>query len=34
MPAGSAKALLDDTLPAEQHYALVAADDDPDLATS
>lgn len=31
MPAGHAGHLLDDVLPAEAHYAAVAAEDDPDL---
>jgi len=33
VPAGEAGRLLDEVLPAEDHYAAVAADDDPDLAT-
>ena len=34
MPAGAAGRLLDELLPAEVHYEAVAADDDPDLATT
>lgn len=34
LPAGGAGALLDEILPADDHYAGVAADDDPDLATT
>ena len=34
VPAGEAGRLLDQVLPAEAHYAAVAADDDPDLATT
>ena len=34
VPAGGAPRLLDEILPAEEHYAFVAADDDPDLATT
>lgn len=34
VPVGEARRLLDQILPAEDHYAAVAADDDPDLATS
>jgi AbrB family looped-hinge helix DNA binding protein len=34
VPAGDARRLLDEILPAEDHYARVAADDDPELATS
>lgn len=34
VPAGQAPRLLDAILPAEAHYAAVAADDDPDLATA
>jgi bifunctional DNA-binding transcriptional regulator/antitoxin component of YhaV-PrlF toxin-antitoxin module len=34
VPAGQAGRLLDQILPAETHYAAVAADDDPDLATT
>ncbi len=34
LPSGQARRLLDELLPAEEHYARVAADDDPDLATS
>ncbi len=34
VPSGAGQHLLDQILPAEQHYAAVAADDDPDLATS
>ena len=34
VPAGDARRLLDAILPAEDHYARVGADDDPDLATS
>jgi bifunctional DNA-binding transcriptional regulator/antitoxin component of YhaV-PrlF toxin-antitoxin module len=33
VPAGTAGRLLDEVLPAEQHYAAVAAEDDPDLIT-
>lgn len=33
VPAGTAGRLLDEVLPAEQHYAAVAAEDDPDLVT-
>ena len=33
VPAGEAPRLLNDLLPAEVHYATVAADEDPDLAT-
>ncbi len=31
VPAGYAGRLLDDILPADAHYAAVAAEDDPDL---
>jgi bifunctional DNA-binding transcriptional regulator/antitoxin component of YhaV-PrlF toxin-antitoxin module len=34
LPAGGASRLLDLVLPAEAHYAAVAADDDADLATT
>ena len=34
LPAGEAGRLLDRVLPAEAHYAAVAAEDDPDLLTS
>ena len=34
VPVGAAARLLDDILPADAHYASVAADDDPDLATT
>jgi hypothetical protein len=34
VPAGEAGRLLDQLLPADAHHAAVAADDDPDLATS
>ena len=34
VPAGEAGRLLDEVLPAAAHYAAVAADDDPDLATT
>jgi bifunctional DNA-binding transcriptional regulator/antitoxin component of YhaV-PrlF toxin-antitoxin module len=34
LPAGGAARLLDDVLPAEAHYAAVAAETDPDLATT
>ena len=34
LPAGEAGRLLDEVLPADDHYAAVAADDDPDLATA
>ena len=34
VPAGDAARLLDELVPAEEHYATVAADDDPDLATT
>ena len=33
VPAGTAGRLLDEILPAEQHYAAVAAEDDPDLVS-
>jgi hypothetical protein len=33
VPAGTAGRLLDEILPAEEHYAAVAAEDDPDLVT-
>lgn len=33
VPAGGARRLLDEILPADAHYAAVADDDDPDLAT-
>ncbi|MGH9170822.1 MAG: AbrB/MazE/SpoVT family DNA-binding domain-containing protein [Acidimicrobiales bacterium] len=33
VPAGYAGHLLDEILPAEAHYAAVAAEDDPDLLT-
>jgi len=33
VPAGHASGLLDQILPAEDHYAAVAAEDDPDLLT-
>jgi len=33
VPAGRATLLLDEILPAEDHYAAVASEDDPDLAT-
>jgi bifunctional DNA-binding transcriptional regulator/antitoxin component of YhaV-PrlF toxin-antitoxin module len=31
LPAGQAGRLLDEVLPAERHYAAVAAEEDPDL---
>ena len=34
VPAGEAPRMLDAILPADSHYAAVAADDDPDLATA
>ena len=34
LPAGYRGRLLDDLLPAEAHYAAVAAEDDPDLRTA
>lgn len=34
VPAGEARRLLDRILPADDHYAAVAADDDPDLMTA
>lgn len=34
VPVGEARRLLDEILPAQDHYAAVDADDDPDLATS
>lgn len=34
VPAGGAQRLLDEILSADDHYAAVAADDDPDLATT
>ena len=34
VPLGQAARLLDELLPADAHYATVAADDDPDLATT
>jgi bifunctional DNA-binding transcriptional regulator/antitoxin component of YhaV-PrlF toxin-antitoxin module len=34
VPAGGARRLLDEILPADDHNAAVTADDDPDLATS
>jgi len=34
VPAGHAGLLLDRVLPADAHYAAVAHDDDPDLATT
>ena len=34
VPVGEARRLLDEILPADDHYAAVDADDDPDLATS
>lgn len=34
VPAGGSGRLLDELLPAEAHYAAVAADGDPDLATT
>lgn len=33
LPAGAAGRLLDEVLPADDHYAMVAAEDDPDLVT-
>jgi bifunctional DNA-binding transcriptional regulator/antitoxin component of YhaV-PrlF toxin-antitoxin module len=34
LPAGHAAKLLDQILPAEDHYQAVAAEDDPDLKTA
>ena len=34
VPAGRAGALLDQILPAGDHYAFVAEEDDPDLRTA
>jgi bifunctional DNA-binding transcriptional regulator/antitoxin component of YhaV-PrlF toxin-antitoxin module len=34
VPAGAARRLLDEILPAEDHYAAVDSDEDLDLATS
>jgi bifunctional DNA-binding transcriptional regulator/antitoxin component of YhaV-PrlF toxin-antitoxin module len=34
LPAGAARRLLDEVLPADVHYAAVAREDDPDLATA
>ena len=34
VPVGEARRLLDEILPAADHYSAVDADDDPDLATS
>lgn len=34
VPAGEAPRMLDAILPADSHYAAVADDDDPDLATA
>ena len=34
LPAGEASRLLDQILPAAAHYAAVAKDEDPDLATT
>ena len=34
VPAGEARHLLDEVLPADAHYAAVAAEDDPDLTTT
>jgi hypothetical protein len=34
VPAGDAPRLLDAILPADAHYAAVAADEDPDLKTT
>ncbi len=34
VPVGAARRLLDEILSAEDHYAAVSADDDPDLATT
>jgi len=34
LPSGSASKLLDQLLPAETHYAAVAAEEDPDLISS
>jgi len=33
VPVGQARRLLDEIVPAEVHYAAVAEDDDPELAT-
>lgn len=34
VPAGAARRLLDEVLSADDHYAAVEADDDPELATT
>lgn len=34
VPVGAARRLLDEILPAEAHYAAVAAESDPDLQTA
>jgi hypothetical protein len=34
LPAGEAGRLLDEILPAAAHYAAVAGEDDPDIATT
>lgn len=34
LPVGDAARLLDELLPADDHYAAVASDDDADLATA
>lgn len=34
VPAGEGRRLLDELLPADVHYAAVAREDDPDLATT
>ncbi len=34
VPTGEAGRLLDEILPADAHYAVVADDDDPDLASA
>ena len=34
VPAGHARSLLDQMLPAERHYAAMAAEEDPDLKTT
>ncbi|MEW6471423.1 MAG: AbrB/MazE/SpoVT family DNA-binding domain-containing protein [Actinomycetota bacterium] len=34
VPVGHAARLLDQILPADEHYAAVAAEDDPDLMTA
>lgn len=34
VPAGHAGRLLDEVLPAEEHYAAIAAEEDPDLVSN